>query len=345
MQAIVWNNGVLSFLDQTLLPHEERFRDTTDYQVVAEAIRSLRVRGAPAIGIAAAYGAALSILSPTLADSRDARRSLDEALAVLAGTRPTAVNLFYALDRIRRAARDAEAGTLRELRAAVIAEAVAIHQEDIASCAAIAANGAALLPESCSVLTHCNAGALATGGVGTALGVIIEGYRQGKVRRVYADETRPLLQGSRLTAWELTRAGVPVALLTDSSAGSLLSRAAVQAVVVGADRIALNGDVANKVGTYPLAVLARRHSVPFYVAAPFSTVDRSARSGSEIPIEERDPSEVLEVAGRRMAPEGVDVFAPAFDVTPNELVSAIVTELGVYRPPFAELAASAPGGH
>ena len=342
MQAIDWNNNVFSFLDQTLLPHEERFRDTTDYRVVAEAIRSLRVRGAPAIGIAAAYGAALSILSPALADTRDARHALDEALAVLAGTRPTAVNLFHALDRIRRSARDA--ASLQELRASVVAEAVAIHQEDIASCLAIAVNGAALLPDSCSVLTHCNAGALATGGVGTALGVIIEGYRQGKVRRVFADETRPLLQGSRLTAWELTRAGVPVALLTDSSAGSLLSRGAVQAVVVGADRIALNGDVANKVGTYPLAVLAHRHAVPFYVAAPLSTVDRSARTGSQIPIEERDSSEVLEVAGKRMAPEGVDVYAPAFDVTPNELISAIVTERGVYRPPFLELAGSAPGG-
>ena len=342
MQAIAWNNSVFSFLDQTLLPREERFHDTTDYRVVAEAIRSLRVRGAPAIGIAAAYGAALSVLSPTLADIQSARQALTEALAVLAGTRPTAVNLFHALDRIRRAARNA--ATLEELRASVIAEATAIHQEDIASCLAIAANGAALLPDACAVLTHCNAGALATGGVGTALGVIIEGYRQGKVQRVFADETRPLLQGSRLTAWELTRAGVPVTLQTDSSAGSLLSRGAVQAVVVGADRIALNGDVANKVGTYPLAVLAHRHAVPFYVAAPRSTVDRSARSGNEIPIEERDPSEVLEVAGRRMAPEGVDVYAPAFDVTPNELITAIVTEQGVYRKPFRELAGSAPGG-
>jgi methylthioribose-1-phosphate isomerase len=344
MQAIVWNNGVVSFLDQTLLPHEERTCDTADYRVVAEAISSLRIRGAPAIGIAAAYGAALSILSPHVSDVAGALKELEESAGILAATRPTAVNLFHALDRIRRAAAGAAGGSLNALRERVVAEALSIHQEDIASCLSIARRGAALLPAECAVLTHCNAGALATGGMGTALGVIVEGYRQGKVRKVFADETRPLLQGARLTAWELRRAGIPVALLTDSSAGSLLASGAVQAVIVGADRIARNGDVANKVGTYPLAVLARRHSVPFYVAAPLSTIDRTARSGSEIPIEERNPLEVLELAGKRIAPEGVDVYAPAFDVTPNELVTAIVTEEGVYRPPFSELGTPVAGG-
>jgi methylthioribose-1-phosphate isomerase len=320
-----------------LLPHEERTRDTTDYRVVAEAIRSLRIRGAPAIGIAAAYGAALSLLSPHLTDVAGALKALEESTGILSATRPTAVNLFHALDRIRHAAAETEGESLGALRERVVAEAVSIHQEDIASCLAIARRGAELLPAECAVLTHCNAGALATGGMGTALGVIVEAYRQGKVRKVFADETRPLLQGARLTAWELRRAGIPVAILTDSSAGSLLSSRAVQAVIVGADRIARNGDVANKVGTYPLAVLAQRHSVPFYVAAPVSTIDRTAHSGKDIPIEMRDPRKVLEMGGKRIAPEGVDVYAPAFDVTPNKLVTAIVTEYGVYRPPFSEL--------
>jgi methylthioribose-1-phosphate isomerase len=343
MQVLAWNNGVFAFLDQTLLPHEERIRETRDYLVVAEAIRSLRIRGAPAIGIAAAYGAALSIFSPSQTGLASARVALEESLRVLAGTRPTAVNLFHALDRVRRAADEASDLSLESLRQAVIAEARAIHREEMDACAAIAAHGAALLPDGCSVLTHCNAGALATGGVGTALGVIAEAHRQGKVKRVFADETRPLLQGSRLTAWELLRAGIPVSVLTDSSAGSLLAAGIVQAVVVGADRIALNGDVANKVGTYPLAVLARRHGVPVYVAAPLSTVDRRIASGQEIPIEQRDASEVLEIGGKRLAPHGAEAYAPAFDVTPNELVSAIVTEGGAFRPPFRELGAPAEG--
>jgi methylthioribose-1-phosphate isomerase len=333
MMTIGWTNGGVRFLDQTRLPGEEVYVETRDYRVIAEAIRSLRVRGAPAIGIAAAYGACLSVWEENGRAAAALRRDLETALAELAATRPTAVNLFHAVERIRSAAATAQSDT-GDLRRAVLNEAKAIHEEDIDACRAMALHGASLLLGPSGVLTHCNAGALATGGEGTALGVIVEAHRQGKVRRVFVDETRPLLQGARLTAWELSAAGVPFTLITDNAAGAVMQKGEVQAVFVGADRIAANGDTANKVGTYSVAVLAHHHTIPFYVVAPVSTVDIGIRQGGEIPIEERDPREVTEWGNRIIAPRGTEVFSPAFDVTPNQLISAIVTEYGVLTPPF-----------
>jgi methylthioribose-1-phosphate isomerase len=334
MVTLAWNNGAVRFLDQTELPVREVYVETRDPQVVADAIRALRIRGAPAIGIAAGYAACLAVWSDPAGDLSALRGTLESALQELQSTRPTAVNLFHALARIRTAASDAM--TASDLRSAILAEARAIHEEDREACRKMALHGAALLGGPSGVLTHCNAGALATGGEGTALGVIVEAYRQGKVTRVFVDETRPLLQGARLTAWELMAQHVPVVLIPDNTAGAVMQRGDVQAVLVGADRIAANGDTANKVGTYSLAILARHHGIPLYVVAPTSTIDPAISTGREIPIEERDSREVTDWGGRRIAPEGVPVFSPAFDVTPNELVTAIVTESGVCRPPFRE---------
>jgi methylthioribose-1-phosphate isomerase len=316
--------GKVRFLDQTLLPHEEVWIETDDYRVVAEAIRRLQVRGAPLIGIAAAYGLALAAAS-----GEDVQRAAGE----LRATRPTAVNLAWALDRCLRSI-----GGLAdpaEFRNRLATEAVAIHTEDIAANHRIGDYGAALLREQSTVLTHCNAGSLATGGYGTALGVIRSAAASGGgIRRVIATETRPLLQGARLTAWELARDGIAFALIVDSAAGSVLQRGLVDVVVVGADRIAANGDVANKIGTYQLAVLARVNDVPFYVAAPTSTIDLSLQSGHDIPIEERAPGEVTSLNGVTIG--SGSALNPAFDVTPNTFVTAIITENGIARPPYVE---------
>jgi methylthioribose-1-phosphate isomerase len=321
---IEWRpEGKVRFLDQTLLPHEEVWIETADYHVIAEAIRRLQVRGAPLIGVAAAYALALAAR---------AGEPLEAAARELRSTRPTAVNLAWALDRCLHAIdglTDSSAITER-----LAWEAICIHEEDIEANRRIGAYGAELLRDRSTVLTHCNAGSLATGGYGTALGVIRSGAAGGRVRRVIATETRPLLQGARLTAWELARDGIPFELIVDSAAGSVLQRGLVDAVVVGADRIAANGDVANKIGTYQVAVLAHQNGVPFYVAAPTSTIDLSLESGEGIPIEERAPDEVASLNGASMA--GGSALNPAFDVTPNTFVTAIITENGIARAPYAE---------
>jgi methylthioribose-1-phosphate isomerase len=319
LSPLRWKSGVLSLLDQRLLPTEERWRDYTDYREVARAITDMVVRGAPAIGCAAAYGVALGAMQ---------HAPLDEVCAALAATRPTAVNLFWAIDRMRRVAPPTPEALERE--------AVQIHEEDVRACMQIGAHGAPLLPSSGVVLTHCNAGALATGGYGTALGVIRAAVAAGKNLQVYADETRPFLQGARLTAWELGRSGIPTTLITDNMAGFLMARGEIQSVVVGADRIARNGDTANKIGTYSVALLAMAHGIPLFVAAPLSTIDRALPDGSGIPIEERAAREVTHLGAARLAPEGVQVRNPAFDVTPARLIAAIVTEAGVARPPYQE---------
>ncbi len=329
-------DGRVRYLDQTRLPAAETYVTTADWQEVARAIRTLAVRGAPAIGVAAAMGVALAARAASALAPEAADRAITGAIDGLGATRPTAVNLFWALARMRDGHARARAAGLAgdALARALAAEAAAIHAEDLAQSRAIGEHGAELVPARAQILTHCNAGGLATGGLGTALAVIYAAHAQGKDLRVLADETRPLLQGARLTAWELHRAGIPVTLITDSMAGSAMARLGVDLVVVGADRIGQNGDVANKIGTYPLAVLAARHRVPFYVAAPSSTIDPDLRDGADIPIEERAAEEVTEFAGARIAPAGILAWNPAFDVTPAELVTAIVTERGVIRPPY-----------
>ncbi|HEX8066756.1 MAG TPA: S-methyl-5-thioribose-1-phosphate isomerase [Thermoleophilaceae bacterium] len=321
LSPIRWRDGALELLDQRLLPAEERWLRCESVADVAEAIRTLAVRGAPAIGIAAAYGLAL------------APDRFEAAAAELAATRPTAVNLRWAIDRAREAAAGGREALLE------LAEALAREQE--AADRRMGELGAALFEPGDRALTHCNTGALATGGRGTAAAVLLAAFEAGRLDRVWVDETRPLLQGARLTAWELERAGVPYRVVADASAGSLMARGLVDRVVVGADRIARNGDVANKVGTYPLAVLASRHEIPFYVVAPLSTVDLATPTGADIAIEERDPAEVVELGGRRIAPEGAAAANPAFDVTPRDLVTAIVTEAGVLAPPYEESLAGA----
>jgi methylthioribose-1-phosphate isomerase len=333
MRAVDWEHGKVRFIDQTMLPHEEVSVVTDDVQVVAEAIRTLRIRGAPAIGIAAAFAAVLPLASMP-PSSTDWETDVQNAIALLSETRPTAVNLFASLARLRTAA-DSVAG--KDARAALdrlLAEALAIQDEDSQACARIGELGSALLPTGATVLTHCNTGMLATGGDGTALAIITAAARQGKIAHVYVDETRPLFQGARLTSWELLRAGISASLITDSTAGMVMKSSGLAAVIVGADRIAANGDVANKIGTYALAVLAFYHKIPFYVAAPTSTIDRDMRSGENIPIEVRDPTDVTRVGTVQIAPEGMPVYAPAFDVTPARLISAIITERGVLRAPY-----------
>jgi len=321
MDAIRWSEHTLYLLDQTRLPGEEHWLAFTDYRAVAEAIRTMVVRGAPAIGIAAAYAMVLAARE----DAADFPMS--RARQTLAGSRPTAVNLFWALDRMERC-RQAAGRDLSRLEA----EARAIHQEDIRMNEAMGRAGAELVPEGANILTHCNAGALATGGFGTALGVIRAA--RDRVAMVYADETRPLLQGARLTAYELVQDRIPVTLICDNMAGALMAQGKVDLIVVGCDRMAANGDFANKIGTYGLAVLAKHHGIPFYTALPSSTIDLSIPDGSRIPVEQRDGSEVAGFAGVRTGPDGVRTWNPAFDVTPHDLLTAAITEKGVLRPPF-----------
>ncbi len=335
VKTLEWRGDALRIIDQTRLPTELVYLDLRTVPEVAEAIRTLRVRGAPAIGIAAAFGVVLGVLSAE-DDPSSLQAAVERAAAELAATRPTAKNLFWALQRMRRVAERTVVQGKHVLLERLLAEANAILEEDRKACRAMGGYGAALLPQSCTVLTHCNAGALATGDYGTAVGVIYAAAEAGKRIRVFADETRPLLQGARLTAWELMQAGIDVTVICDDMAAWVMRTIGVDAVLVGADRIARNGDVANKIGTYNLAVLAQQHGVPFYVVAPLSTFDPEIESGEQIPIEERSPLEVTRPFGVQVAPENVKVFNPAFDVTPAELVSAIVTEHGVLYPPLAE---------
>ncbi|MGB2247670.1 MAG: S-methyl-5-thioribose-1-phosphate isomerase [Alcanivorax sediminis] len=325
--AIRWHGDFLELLDQRVLPAETLWLPIHNSQQAAQAIRDMVVRGAPAIGITAAYGLALEAALQGETASAD---NLAAAITVLAASRPTAVNLFWALERLQ-----ATAGTLQgvELVNALKKDAEAIHHEDIAANHALGEHGAALLPEGATVYTHCNTGALATGGHGTALGIIRTAWAQKRLNSVYAGETRPWLQGSRLTSWELANDGIPVTLVADSTAGQLMAQGKVQAVIVGADRITANGDTANKIGTYNLAVLAKHHGIPFIVAAPVSTLDPALPDGSHIVIEERDGNEVRQVQGKVVAPSEVSVYNPAFDVTPGELITAIVTERGVIQAP------------
>jgi methylthioribose-1-phosphate isomerase len=327
-------SGLLRLLDQTRLPAETVSLDCRDVSTVWEAIKSLRVRGAPAIGVAAAYG---SVLGARTASGKDIGRSLESFLAGeahLRTSRPTAVNLFWALDRMKRVALESAQATVStsSFLDRLLSEAHAIAEEDRAMCLAIGRHGAELIQPGSSLLTHCNAGGLATADYGTALSVIFTAHAQGKVLRVFADETRPLLQGARLTAWELQRRGVPVTLICDNMAAQVMREAKIHAVVVGADRIASNGDTANKIGTYSVAILAKAHGIPFYVAAPSSTFDLSLESGEQIPIEQRNPAEITHAFGRETAPAGIDVYNPAFDVTPARLIDAIITERGIIRP-------------
>jgi methylthioribose-1-phosphate isomerase len=329
-----WTGTQLVLIDQTRLPSTEVERAYDRWEEVADAIRTLVVRGAPAIGVAAAFGVVLAARASTAASFDDLMTDVETAIKGLAATRPTAVNLFWALDRMRREAVGLRGEPLDAVRARLGDEARRILEEDIAANRAMGDHGAALVPERARILTHCNAGALATAGYGTALGVIRSAHRDGKVALVWVDETRPVMQGSRLTAWECVREGIPHRLIADVVAASVMARGDVDLVVTGADRIAANGDTANKIGTYSLAVLARHHGIPFYIAAPFSTIDASLESGGAIPIEERDGAEVRRVADEATAPDASPVFNPAFDVTPATLISAIITERGVFRPPY-----------
>ncbi len=326
---------ILRILDQRRLPHEEVYLEARTAGDVAEAIASLAVRGAPLIGVAAGFGMALAAArSEAPGGAAGILRDLERAAAVLAASRPTAVNLSRAVERVGRAASEASGESADGVRRAAAWEALRIEEQERVSCAAIGRFGASLVPPGASILTHCNTGALATGGEGTAQAVITTAHDDGRQVRVWVDETRPVLQGARLTAWELQRRGVPMTLVADSAAGSLMAQGLVDLVLVGADRIAANGDTANKVGTYQLAVLARHHGIPFFVAAPFSTVDLSTATGSDIVIEARDPDEVVAPLGVPFAPAGTPAFNPAFDVTPAELITAIVTDLGVVPPPY-----------
>ncbi|MBI4302450.1 MAG: S-methyl-5-thioribose-1-phosphate isomerase [Chloroflexi bacterium] len=333
-KVIEWKNGKVKLLDQTRLPQEIVYLELDDYKSMATAIQEMRIRGAPALGLAAAYGMALGAQESNTQTKEEFLRHLQVVAQALIATRPTAVNLPWAIERMERVA--ASAGNVPQIKAALIAEARRLEAETEASDRRLGQWGAELIPDVATVLTHCNAGTLATGGYGTALGVIRAAAEQGKRIRVFADETRPLLQGARLTAWELVQYKIPVTLITDNMAGHFLSRGEIQCVIVGADRIAANGDVANKIGTYPLAVVATENGVPFYVAAPTSTIDLSLASGKEIPIEERASEEVTHFRGVATAPEGVEVANPAFDVTPHQYISAIITEEGIVREPYGD---------
>jgi methylthioribose-1-phosphate isomerase len=336
--TLAWTPEGVRFIDQTKLPLEESYVLATTYEQVADVIVTMVVRGAPAIGVSAAYGIALGAQQTSALTVEEFAPEFEKICARLASTRPTAVNLFWAIDRMKRlfAQLSTSGVTLHQVQERILTEAHAMYEEDIAACKTMGAFGGALLPQEGGVLTHCNAGALATCGYGTALGVIRSAVEQGKQIHVFADETRPFLQGARLTAWELMADGIPTTVICDNMAASLMRAGRIQAVVVGADRIAANGDFANKIGTYNVAILAREHGIPFYCAAPWSTIDTATATGDDIPIEERNPIEVTHHGGKQLTPNGVGICNPAFDVTPNKYVTAIITERGVLRAPYAE---------
>jgi len=331
--TIQWHKGAVRLLDQSRLPETVAFLDCQDVEAVVVAIRELKVRGAPAIGVTAAMGVALGAQAISAAEYEAFAEQLLAICDRLAATRPTAVNLFWAIERMKQKLSAVRGEPVAAIKAALLKESQAILEEDIALCKAMGRHGAELIQQGQTILTHCNAGALATAGYGTALGVIRAAWEQGKQIQVIADETRPVLQGARLTAWELMQDKIPVTLITDNMAGSLMRQGKIHLCIVGADRIAANGDVANKIGTYSVAVLAKAHGIPFYVAAPYSTIDLRTKSGADIPIEQRNVQEVTTIHGSHpVAPAGVSVYNPAFDVTPAELVSGIITERGVFTP-------------
>jgi len=336
IRTIEWTDSGVVMLDQRLLPTQEIYNCYTEYQGVAEAIRSMVIRGAPAIGVAAAMGIALGVKISPAKSVEELDTHFAEICQLIAGTRPTAVNLFWAVERMRKAYDRTRSLGVAPVREALIREALGMQEEDVRANRAMGRFGQALLSGNARILTHCNAGSLATAGYGTALGVIRAAVEAGKQVQVFADETRPFLQGSRLTAWELQKDHIPVTVITDNMAGHFMQKGEIDCVIVGADRIAANGDVANKIGTYSVAVLAREHGLPFYVAAPISTLDLSIPDGSHIPIEHRDPNEVRSFQGVAVTPLGANVANPAFDVTPNRYVSAIITDRGVARPPYTE---------
>jgi methylthioribose-1-phosphate isomerase len=334
--TIRWEGDAVVLIDQRVLPVREEYVKCRDAAAVAEAIRDMVVRGAPAIGVTAAMGIALGLKQSRAVDAPALRADMESLAALLAATRPTAVNLFWAIDRMKRRFEELLPEGISAAREGMEKEALSIQREDVEMCRRMGAHGAKLLEDGARILTHCNAGALATAGYGTALGMMRAAVEAGKRISVFSDETRPFLQGARLTAWELMKDGIPVTLITDNMAGYLMAKGEIDCAIVGADRIAGNGDVANKIGTYSVAVLAKEHGLPFYVVAPTSTFDLSLASGKEIPIEERSSNEVTHVQGVRVAPEGVSIRNPAFDVTPHHLVSAIVCENGVARAPYVE---------
>ncbi|MFM7141114.1 MAG: S-methyl-5-thioribose-1-phosphate isomerase, partial [Alphaproteobacteria bacterium] len=333
IRTVEWKTGRVVMLDQRLLPNREVYRIYDDPADVMAGIREMVVRGAPAIGVAAAMGIAMGARS--LAADRFPRE-FERLCRAFAATRPTAVNLFWAIERMRKVVRENEHRKVETVVKLLEREALSIRDEDLEGNRRLGEHGAALLPKTCNVLTHCNAGGLATAGIGTALGIVCAARDAGKKIAVWADETRPVLQGARLTAWEMKRARIPVTVITDNMAGALMRRGVIDAVIVGTDRTAANGDVANKIGTYSVAVLAAHHGVPFYVAAPVSSIDLACKTGEQIPIEERAAAEVTHVGGKQITPAGVKVWNPAFDVTPHDLVTAIVTENGVARPPYTQ---------
>jgi methylthioribose-1-phosphate isomerase len=338
LPTIEWQTDAVVMVDQRKLPGQEIYVRCRTAAEVARAIRTMVIRGAPAIGVAAAMGLALGVRASKAQGTRQLAVEFNKLCEQMAATRPTAVNLFWAIDRMKRAfAAGVQAGeSVGEIGVRLEREAQAIHDEDVESCRSIGRLGADVVPASARILTHCNAGALATAGYGTALGVIRAAAEQGKVTQVFADETRPFLQGARLTAWELVRDGVPTTVITESMAGPLMQQAGVDVAVVGADRIAANGDVANKIGTYTVALLAHAHGIPFYVAAPLSTIDLATADGSQIPIEQRSARELTHLGSTRLAPEGAGIWNPAFDITPARLVAGIITEKGIARPPFTD---------
>jgi methylthioribose-1-phosphate isomerase len=336
INTLEWTDKGVRFIDQTKLPTEETYVNCTTYEQVADVIRNMVVRGAPAIGVAAAMGIALGVQKSPAESGADLKKDFDQICDVIGKTRPTAVNLFWAINRMREKFEYARMRPLPQIKETLIEEAKRMHAEDIAANQAMGRHGATLMPSSGGVLTHCNAGALATAGYGTALGVIRAAVEQGKKIHVYADETRPFLQGSRLTAWELMKDGIPTTVISDNMSGAMMKQGKIGAIVVGADRIAANGDVANKIGTYTVAILAKEHNIPFYVAAPISTVDLATPDGSKIPIEQRNAREVTHIGGKQMTPDGVEIENPAFDVTPAKYVTAIVTERGIAKAPYEE---------
>ena len=334
IHTLEWTDSGVRFLDQTKLPTEETYVTCRTHQQVADVIRNMVVRGAPAIGVAAGLGIALGVKNSKAESAADLKKEFDEICKIIGETRPTAVNLFWAIRRMQGKFEQLRVRPIPQIKQSLIEEAQRMHAEDIAANQAMGRHGATLMPSSGGVLTHCNAGALATAGYGTALGVIRAAVESGKQIHVYADETRPFLQGARLTAWELVKDGIPTTVISDNMAGTMMKQGKIGAIVVGADRIAANGDVANKVGTYTVAILAKEHGIPFYVAAPISTVDLATADGGGIPIEQRNTKEVSHIAGKQMVPDGASIENPAFDVTPARYVTAIITERGIAKAPY-----------